>query len=80
MALRHSLWVRQFSLQDHVGFYEDIHTKQRRALKIMPGNKNSNVFKLNILFRTAISSCVFLFWNDAVVIRNQNKSGLLLLG
>src|SRR5665647_1559665 len=31
MALRRSLWVRRFSLQDHVGFYEDIHTKQRRA-------------------------------------------------
>jgi len=31
MALRRSLWVRRFSLQDHVGFYEDIHTKQRRT-------------------------------------------------
>jgi hypothetical protein len=34
MALRHSLWIRRFSIQDRVGFYEDIHTKQRRATLI----------------------------------------------
>jgi len=30
-ALRHSLWIRWFSTKDSIGFYEDIHTKQRRA-------------------------------------------------
>ena len=30
-ALRHSLWIRWFSIQYGVGFYEEIHTKQRRA-------------------------------------------------
>jgi hypothetical protein len=32
-ALRHSLWIKRFSIQASVGFYEDIHTKQRRAEK-----------------------------------------------
>jgi hypothetical protein len=35
MALRRSLWVRRFSTQDRIGSYYDIHTKRRRAKKII---------------------------------------------
>ncbi|KKH97367.1 hypothetical protein EO95_00370 [Methanosarcina sp. 1.H.T.1A.1] len=34
MALRYFLWIRRLSIKDHVGFYEEINTKQRSAQKI----------------------------------------------
>jgi hypothetical protein len=44
-ALRHSLWIRLSPVKDRIGFYENIHTKQRRARKnIYTGNNTTGIF------------------------------------